>query len=93
MFVNKKWATNFTVRECISIRSYEIMTLLLSPHFLPREFGQVTVILVYVPGPDNAQAAECIAECYNGAISRSVEQAVFVLGDFTRVISQVCCRH
>ena len=49
MFVNKKWATNFTVRECISIRSYEIMTLLLSPHFLPREFGQVTVILVYVP--------------------------------------------
>ena len=42
----------------------------------------MTVILVYVPGPDNAQAAECIAECYNGAISRSVEQAVFVLGDF-----------
>ena len=91
VFLNKKWATNFTVRERISTRSYEIMTVSFRPHHLPREFGQVTVILLYVPGPDNAQAAECVAECYNRAISRSMEQAVFVLGDFniTRVLSSL----
>ena len=82
MFVKKIWATNFTVRERIYTRSYEIMTVSFRPYNLPREFRQVTVILVYVPGPDNAQAAERISECYNRAISRLVEQAVFVLGDF-----------
>ena len=70
IFVNKKWATNFTVRERISTRSYEMMTVSFRPHYLPREFGQVTVILLCVPGPHNAQAAECVAECYNRAISR-----------------------
>ena len=65
LFVNKKWATNFTVRERFCTMSYEIMTVSFHPHYLPREFGQVTVILVYMLGPDNAQAAECIAECYN----------------------------
>ena len=91
MFVKKIWATNFTVRERIYTRSYEIMTVSFRPYNLPREFRQVTVILVYVPGPDNAQAAERISECYNRAISRSMEQAVFVLGDFniTRVLSSL----
>ena len=40
------------------------------------------VILVYIPGPDYTGAAERVAECYNRTIHRSINQAVFVLGDF-----------
>ena len=49
--------------------------------FLPREFGQLTFIVVYVPGPNNNEAAEVISDMYNDALSRSPDQSVFVLGD------------
>jgi hypothetical protein len=60
MAVNDRWATNFKVRERHCSRYYEIMTVSFHPHYLPPEFQQLTVILVYVPGPDNALAAERI---------------------------------
>nr|KAG5704406.1 hypothetical protein BaRGS_031112 [Batillaria attramentaria] len=46
------------------------------PHYLPREFGQVTVILVYVPGPDNSKAAERIAQSYTEALNRSAAEEI-----------------
>ena len=45
--VNNKWATNFTVRETVNGKHYEILTVSFRPHYLPREIGQITVILVY----------------------------------------------
>ena len=44
--------------------------------------GGVTCILVYVPGPDFKTAAERIKESFNEAVSRSVDQPLFNLGDF-----------
>ena len=70
------------VRERVSTRSYEILTVSFRPHYLPREFSQVTVIPVYIPGPDiDTQAAERVAESYRGAVNRPVNQTVFLLGD------------
>lgn len=54
------------------------MTLSFRPHYLLRGFSQITVILVYVPGPDFNPAAEHIADSYNR------EQPVFLLGDINR---------
>ena len=81
MLVNNKWATNFSVRETVNTKHYEILTVSFRPHYLPREFGQITVILVYVPGPDVTPSAERIAESYNKAVSRSPDQPVLVLVD------------
>ena len=82
MAVNDRWATNFTIREMHCSRHYEILTVSFRPHYLPREFQTITVILVYVPGPDNALAAERILESYNNAVSRASDQPVFLMGDF-----------
>lgn len=82
MAVNDKWAANFTVHETDCSRLYEIMTVSFQPYYLPREFTQVTVILAYVPGPDNTLAAECIEDIYNNAVSRAADQPIFLLGDF-----------
>jgi hypothetical protein len=79
----ESWATNYTVRETISTKDFEILTVSFRPHYLPREFSQVTVILAYVPGPNKALAADQIAECYNRALSRASDQPVFLLGDFS----------
>lgn len=53
------------------------MTVSLCPHYLPHNFTQLTVILAYVPGPDNALTAER----YNIAVSRAADRPVFLLED------------
>ena len=82
MFVIDSWATQYCVRERVCVREFELLTVSLRPFYLPREFGQITVILIYVPGPDFKTAAERITESFNEAVSRSVDQPVFILGDF-----------
>lgn len=52
------------------------------PFYLPREFVQITVILTYVPEPDDDAAGARIAECYNDALTRSADQPILILGDF-----------
>lgn len=84
MAVNGNWATNYTVRETECCKHYELMTVSFRPHYLPREFAQITVFLVYVPGPDFELAAERITESYNRAVTQTGEQPVFLLGDFNR---------
>ncbi len=86
MFINTRWVTNFTVCETDCCTHYEIMTVSIRPYYLPREFGQITVILVYVPGPDFALAGERIAASYNKAQSSSVDDPFFLLGDFNKCI-------
>lgn len=81
IFVNKHWATQYTIREKVCTRDYEILVVSFRPFYLPREFGQITIILTYVPGPDFEGAATQIAESYNNMLARSADQPVFVLGD------------
>ena len=83
VLASKRWATNYSVHERVSTRSYELLTVSFRPHYLPREFSQVTVIPVYISGLDtDTQAAGRVVESYNRAINRSGDQAVFVSGDF-----------
>ena len=82
MFVSDNWATQYCVRKRVCTRDFELLTVSFRPFYLPHEFGQITVILVYVPGPDFKTAAERITESFNEAVSRSVDQPVFILGDF-----------
>lgn len=84
MSVNSKWPCNYTVRETESCKHYELMVVSFRPHYLPREFSQITVILVYVPGPDFTLAAEHIADCYNRAANRPGDSPVFLVGDLNR---------
>lgn len=71
MALNDRWATIYTVCETVCSRHYEILIVSFSPHYLPCEFTQLTVFLAYVPGPDNALAAELISVSFNNAVSRA----------------------
>lgn len=82
IFIDNTWATQFKVHEKVCTRDYELLSVSFRPFYLPREFGQITIILVYVPGPNNKESAETITDSFNAALSRSADQPVFVLGDF-----------
>ena len=67
----------YCVRERVCTRDFEVLTVSFHLFYLPREFGQITVILVYVPGPDFKTAAKRITESFKEAVSRSVDQPAF----------------
>lgn len=81
---NCKLATNITVRETEWCKHYELMAASFRPHYLPQEFGQITVILAYVPGPEFNLAAERFADSYNRVLTQTGDQPVFLLGDFNK---------
>jgi len=78
VYVDTRWATQYTVRERVCTHDYEILVISFRPFYLPREFEQITIILAY----DFVGAAARIAESYNIALSRAVSQPVLLLGDF-----------
>ena len=82
MFIDSAWASQFKVLKRVSTRDYELLSVSIRPFYLPREFGQITNILVYVPGPNTKEAPEIITDSFNAALSRSADQPVFILGDF-----------
>lgn len=82
ILMDNKWATNMTIHEQICTPDYEILTVSFQPFYFPQEFGQITIILIYVPGPKHQDAASRIAESYNTALLRAPDQSVFVIGDF-----------
>lgn len=82
MFVDDSWATNITVCGTYCSTYYELLSVSFRPHYLPRECGQITVILVYVPGPNSALEAEGIGASYNMVLRNSADDPMFLLGDF-----------
>ncbi len=66
MFVDNSWATQYCVREKVCTPDFLIS---FRPFYLPREFGQITVIFTYVPGPNVDAAGERIAESFNDALA------------------------
>ena len=84
MIVDDSWGTQYTIREKVCTKDYEILTVSFRPFYLPREFGQITLILAYLPGPNFEACGERLAESYHAAIARSADQPVFILGDFNK---------
>ncbi len=82
IFVDSKWATHLRIHEKECTPNYELLSVSIRPFYLPREFGQITIILVYIPGPKYEEVAGRISESFNNALSRSVDQPIFILGDF-----------
>ncbi|KAK0144639.1 hypothetical protein N1851_016981 [Merluccius polli] len=82
IFVDNNWATQLHIHEKVCTPHYELLSVSFRPFYLPREFGQTTIILTYIPGPKYEEAVDHISESYNNGLSRSVDQPIFILRDF-----------
>ena len=48
VFVNEKWCSNVTLKEQHCCADVELLTVALRPFYLPREFHQMFVTVVYI---------------------------------------------
>ena len=85
VYINKNWCTNVNVKEQFCSPDIELLTVSLRPHYLPREFNQVFVTVVYIsPSADVDKASSKIAEIVNIQETRAPGAVKLVVGDFNK---------
>ena len=57
LYINQQWCNNVTIRESICKSDIELLSVFVHPFYLPREFPQLFVTVVYIHPKANAQIA------------------------------------
>lgn len=84
-YINKLWCNNFTIRSSFCCADIELLCFSCRPFYLPREFPQVHVLLVYVPPDANSQnAMKIIHEQVQTMENCSPNSPKIILGDFNQ---------
>ena len=85
IYINERYCNNYTVIKRMCSPELELLALSIRPFYLPREFGVVYIVLVYVPPTaNNNVSAEYIAEVVHDLQSKSPDAPVIILGDFNK---------
>ena len=83
IYINDSWCRNLAVRDRICTPDLELLCVTLRPHYLPREFTNLFVCVVYVPPSGNAgRAANLIADCVHRHLESKPDAPMMILGDF-----------
>lgn len=82
-YINERWCKNVIVRERLCTKDVELLSLSMRPMYLPREFPQIFVTVVYVhPKANEENASELISQSVHKLQSLSPDAPNLVLGDF-----------
>lgn len=85
MYINKQWCNDWTIKEKLCTPNIEFMIVGLRPFYLPREFSQLFVMVVYIhPGADVREASQVVANRINRLEAISPDSPKFVIGDFNQ---------
>lgn len=91
IYVKDSWCRNFAVRNKICNPDLELLLVTLRPHYLPREFTNIFVCVVYIPPSGNAtRAANQISDCVHHHLQSKPDAPLFILGDFNHCILDKC---
>lgn len=83
VYINERWCKNYTVRDSHCSEDIELLSLSVRPYYLPREFGQVFVTVVYIhPRANTKVAANRIYDTMAKLENMAPDAPKFVLGDF-----------
>ena len=83
LYVNKEWCSTIVIRESLCTPDIELLSVSLHPFFLPREFPQLFVTLVYIhPKANVDNATQALTESVQRLQSIAPDAPVFVMGDF-----------
>lgn len=83
LYVNKNWCTTVVVRETLCTKDIELLSVLLLPHYLPREFPQLFITLVYIHPKANADVAtRAMLKTVQRLQEIAPDAPQFILGDF-----------
>jgi hypothetical protein len=85
VFVNNRWCTNVTVKESFCHTDIELLTVGLRPFYLPREFNQLFITVVYIhPRANFKTAAYMLSDVIHHLSSLSPDAPSFIVGDFNK---------
>ena len=83
IYINQRWCSNITVRESICTADIELLSISVRPFYLPREFPQIFVTVVYIHPKANTQtAADTIHKVIQRLQSLSPDAPCLLMGDF-----------
>ena len=84
--VNRRYCTAVTIREKICTPNIELLSVSFRPFYLPQEFPQVFITVVYIhPKANNVKATNIGSDVVHGLKNISPEAPNFILGDFNDV--------
>ena len=85
LFINDKWCTNVTVKESTCLEDIELLSVALRPFYLPREFNQIFITIVYIhPRANFKNARNKLKDTIDNLTTASPDAPCFVMGDFNR---------
>ncbi|KAK7884958.1 hypothetical protein WMY93_028081 [Mugilogobius chulae] len=83
LYVNKNWCKTVVVRETLCTPDIELLSVSLRPYYLPREFPQLFVSVVYIhPRADADAATQLITNTVRRFQRISPDAPNLVMGDF-----------
>lgn len=83
LYVNKKWCNTVIVRETLCTPDIELLSVSLHPFYLPREFPQLFITLVYIHPRANADTVtRAIVETVQRLQGIAPDAPNFIMGDF-----------
>lgn len=83
LYVNDRWCKNTSVKEKYCDENIEYIVVSMRPFYLPREFPNVFVFVVYIPPDANYNGAiDKLLTCINLVEEKSPEAVKILLGDF-----------
>ena len=83
IYVNERWCKDYSIKMRICTKDIELLTVSFRPFYLPREFGQIFITLVYIPPDANTnKACDIIFETTQQLERLSTDAPKLVLGDF-----------
>ena len=86
-YVNKSWCNNNNTEVILQscTPDLEILSLKLRPYYMPREFTNIFLNVVYIPPQaDTIIASEKIADYVNEQQTKSPDSVVLITGDFNQ---------
>ena len=87
VYINRRWCNNWCVKEKVCTPGVELLTVGLRPYYLPREFNQIFMMVVYIqPRADFHLAREAIASRVHQLQAASPDSPIFIAGDFNHCL-------
>ncbi len=81
--INERWCKNYTLRESYCSEDIELLSSSFRPFYLPREFGQLFITIVYIHPRANFRAVEnIIYDVVDRLENIATDAPKFVSGDF-----------
>ena len=80
MYIKNSWCRNFAVRDKMCTPDMELLCVTLWPHYLPREFTNLFVCVVYIPPSGKAgRTANVITDCVHRHLQNKPDTPIFMI--------------